>query len=167
MKETQQQNGAKNRLRHGFKRRDNKHPLYTVWNGIKRRCYDPDQPCYSNYGGRGITMCDAWLDVKSFIEWGICNGWSHGLQLDRKDNDGNYEPSNCHFVTPSQNARNTRSNRYITIDGVTKTMVEWCEIYDRSYRAVNGRINMHHMDPVEAIKKPTKRRFNGSGKPGL
>lgn len=90
------------------------HPLYVVWVGIKQRCLNKKTPNYKNYGGRGIFVCEQWKkDFFSFYKWSINNGYKKGLQIDRIDNDGGYEPSNCRFVTPAENLRNTRLNRYI------------------------------------------------------
>jgi hypothetical protein len=163
MKETQQENGSKNQLKHGFKRRQKKHPLYQTWYGINRRCYNQKDCSYERYGARGIVVCEEWQDDPGvFIEWAIENGWEPGLEIDRKDNDGPYSPDNCRFVTKKENCRNMRTNRRIEIDGVTKTMVEWCEIYNRYYRTVNARINYYKMDPAEAVLKQTKRGFCGT-----
>jgi hypothetical protein len=163
MRETQIENGAKNMLKHGFKRRKSKHPLYQTWYGINKRCYNQKIHSFKRYGGRGIIVCEEWRhNPEVFIQWGIDNGWKAGLEIDRKDNDGPYSPQNCRFVTKKQNCRNQRSNRLITIDNETKTMVEWCEIYNRYYRTVNARINTLGVDPVKAVLTPTKRGFCGT-----
>lgn len=76
------------------------HPLYSVLEGMKKRCLNKTDHSYGRYGGRGIKICDEWLnDVTCFVEWAINNGWKKGLQIDRRNNDGNYEPDNCRFVT--------------------------------------------------------------------
>ena len=88
-----------------------KHPLYSVWKSMKERCLNPNSMSYYRYGGRGIKICDEWLNSSfSFIKWGIENGYKRGLQIDRRDNDGNYEPSNCRWVTPKENANNKSNN---------------------------------------------------------
>ena len=84
-------------------------PLYPVWSSMKRRCYNKNTYGYEHYGGRGIVVCDEWLhDSESFIDWALLSGWSRGLYFDRINNDGNYEPSNCRFVTPQTSSCNTR-----------------------------------------------------------
>lgn len=85
------------------------HSLYTVWYNMKRRCYDPSVPQFKDWGGRGIKVCDDWLNnFKAFYDWALLNGWRKRLVLDRENNDGNYEPSNCRFVTYKVSNRNQR-----------------------------------------------------------
>lgn len=102
--------------------------LYIVWTGMKARCYDPNQPIYHHYGGRGITVCEAWKhSYETFRDWARENGWQEGLQLDRIDNDGGYAPTNCRFVTREVNARNRRVTVKLTAWGETKPLPEWAE----------------------------------------
>jgi len=83
------------------------HPLFRVWHGMCDRCLNPEHQSYRRYGGRGIIICEAWIDnYRMFIQWGIDNGWKPGLQLDRIDNDKGYSPDNCRFVTPKENRNN-------------------------------------------------------------
>lgn len=92
------------------------------------RCYNKKNKNYHQYGGRGITVCEAWLnDPSLFVSWAENNGYKRGLQLDRIDNNGNYEPDNCRFVTSKINNRNRRNNVFIEVDGEKKTQVEWIE----------------------------------------
>lgn len=105
-----------------------KYATYTIWQAIKRRCRSKSDKRYSDYGGRGIDVCNEWYDsFESFLD---CMGVrpSKGHQIDRIDNDGNYEPKNCRWVTRKENSRNKRNNRFIEIDGVTKCVSEWAEI---------------------------------------
>lgn len=81
--------------------------LYKVWKGMKDRCYNKNLSYYKNYGGRGIKICDRWLNISNFIE-DMQPTFEEGLTLDRKDNNGNYEPSNCRWETRIVQARNTR-----------------------------------------------------------
>ena len=102
--------------------------LAGVYDSIKQRCYNPKRENYERYGGRGITMCDEWrADSSAFIRWALDNGYCDGLQLDRIDNDGQYSPENCRWVTPSENCRNTRRAKNLTLFGETKSIAEWCE----------------------------------------
>jgi hypothetical protein len=104
-----------------------KTPIYDTWHGMKRRCYETTHKNYSQYGGRGIVVCDEWLDVSVFSEWAFSNGYKKGLQIDRIDNNGNYEPSNCRFVTSRANNNNRRDNRMISFEGKTQTLQQWAD----------------------------------------
>ena len=83
-----------------------KQKLYIVWMNMHKRCKDVNHPRHHRYGGRGISICQEWLDVNKFREWAINNGYKPGLTLDRTNNDGNYGPDNCRFVTYSVNNSN-------------------------------------------------------------
>lgn len=100
------------RLTHGYTRRHKMHPLYTIWRGLLIRCYHPQRKDYQRYGNRGIQVCNTWRDDAGvFIDWALANGWREGLQIDRIDNNGNYEPGNCRFVTLIENARNRSTTK--------------------------------------------------------
>lgn len=85
-------------------------PLYTIWCGIKSRCYNPNTANYKYYGAKGITMCREWKNnFIAFYNWAISNGWKKGLSVDRfPNNKGNYKPSNCRLATMKQQANNRR-----------------------------------------------------------
>lgn len=88
------------------------HPLYWKLDSIIARCYNPNNPAFKNYGKRGILVCDEWREShENFHNWAIRNGWADGLEIDRINNDGNYEPSNCRFVLKIENNRNKRTNK--------------------------------------------------------
>ena len=83
--------------------------LYRVWDGIVQRCNNPNAKNYQNYGGRGIKMSDAWRkDFSEFEKYCMANGWEYGLQVDRINNNGNYEPSNCRWTNWKTQASNRR-----------------------------------------------------------
>ena len=94
---------------------------------MKGRCENPNRPNYKNYGGRGIKVCEEWHEASNFIRWALNNGYKRGLQLHRIDNDGDYCPENCRFVTPKENSRNRRNTKLLTVNGETKPVAEWCE----------------------------------------
>jgi len=100
------------------------HPLYKVYYSIKSRCYLSTDTAYHYYGGRGIVMCQEWKNsFISFYDWCITNGWVKGLDIDRRENDENYEPANCRLVERKINTRNKRkiqSNNTTGYRGVTK-----------------------------------------------
>ena len=107
-------------LKHGYSR----HPLYSVWNGIKNRCYNKNEKQYGVWGGRGISVCDEWINnPKAFIEWALKSGYKKGLFIDRINNDMDYEPNNCRFITRANSNRNTqllRSTNTTGYRGVSK-----------------------------------------------
>lgn len=98
---------------HGQTRGTNGHsPLFKVWGGMKARCYSYKNSAYHRYGGRGIRICDIWLnDPAKFFDWAQSLGWSRGLEVDRIDNNGPYSPDNCRLVPHSVNSRNRRSSK--------------------------------------------------------
>ena len=99
--------------------REGQHPVYVVYCAMKRRCTGVTGTKNHNYGGRGITVCDAWrYSFEVFKAWALANGWKRGLQIDRINNSGNYEPGNCRFITGRENSRNRRTNKLTLADAV-------------------------------------------------
>lgn len=82
--------------------------LYVTWDCMKQRCYNPNRAKYYLYGGKGVTICEEWLNFKKFMDWSIHNHWHKGLTIDRIDSNGNYEPSNCRWITREENGRRAR-----------------------------------------------------------
>ena len=138
--------------------------LRTAWWNMIRRCTDANCSNYARYGGRGITVCDEWLhSFEAFQDWALANGYRDDLTIDRIDPDGNYEPSNCRWQTPKQQANNRRSNRICTYKGVTGTMAELCDHFGMDYMLVNNRVQKGWSieDALSTPKgAPTKRRNN-------
>jgi hypothetical protein len=88
------------------------HRVYILWGSMKDRCRHENATGYKYYGGRGISVCEEWRhDFIPFYKWALCHGWERGLQLDRIDNDGDYSPSNCQFITPAENSRKKPSTK--------------------------------------------------------
>ena len=122
--------------KHGFSR----HKLYIRFDGIKKRCYNKKDKDYKNYGGRGIKICDEWLnDYTKFHEWALNSGYKKGLTIDRINNNGNYEPNNCRWITNKEQQRNTRNNVFLTYNGETHCLSEWAEILGLTDSCIRGR----------------------------
>lgn len=102
--------------------------LHRIWSGMKSRCNNPKFHKYKRYGARGITVCPEWDEYAPFKKWALANGYSDDLVIDRIDNDGNYEPSNCRWVTNKQNCNNRGTCHYLTVHGATHTLSEWSDI---------------------------------------
>lgn len=119
--------------------------LCRIFYEMRDRCLNSNLKCYKNYGGRGIKVCDEWLDKKNgrvnFYNWAMKNGYRDDLTLDRINNNGNYEPSNCRWVTRKEQQNNRRNNRYITYKGETHTMKQWSEFLNISYSAFKQRLD--------------------------
>lgn len=93
-------------------------PLYQVYRNMLTRCYNKNNHRYQWYGMRGISVCDEWINSPEyFFLWALSNGYTQGLELDRIDNDGNYEPSNCRFITHIDNINNQREIRSTNTSG--------------------------------------------------
>lgn len=151
------------KTKHGLHR----HILYySIWHGIKNRCYNVNDIPYPDYGGRGIKVCDEWLsDFINFYKWAISNGYKKGLVIDRINNNGDYEPSNCRFTTNAINQRNKRNNVYLEAFGETRCVSDW--VMDKrctvSFGAIINRLRVMSWDNERAISTPNT-SFNISKK---
>lgn len=122
--------------------------LFSIFRGIKGRCYNHNDPAYKNYGARGIRVCEDWLKTKglgfsNFYNWAIQNGYQDDLSIDRIDVNGNYEPSNCRWATAKEQSNNKRNNRVINYQGETYTLTQLSEklnikITTLSWRLAHG-----------------------------
>lgn len=114
--------------------------IMTIYYNIKNRCYCENNNRYKDYGGRGIEMCEEWKnDSTSFVDWSFKNGYNDNLTIDRIDNDGNYCPENCRWISAKKQSQNRRSCVYFTFFGVTKNLKEWCECIGENYTKIYGR----------------------------
>lgn len=121
---------------------DSKTKLYGVWLAMRRRCYLPSCKDFPNWGGRGITVCSEWRnDFENFKKWALESGYNHGLTLERKDTDREYSPSNCTWATRTQQTRNRRITRRVTINGITKPLAQWAEEYGINRGTLDSRLN--------------------------
>lgn len=79
--------------------------LYRIWQCMLNRCRRPQDKCYRRYGGRGISVCEEWHKYPAFYDWAMANGYTDDMTIDRKEVDGNYEPSNCQWLTNVENSK--------------------------------------------------------------
>lgn len=156
----QKESARERSTKHGL--RD--HLLYGVWKSIIQRCYNPNDPGYEIYGGRGVTMCEEWRnDFKKFYDWCIENGWQKGLVVDKdilpKQNGVIslvYSPETCSIVTPAINSRNRSNTRFVAYKGVETTIGELSEMSGLSYQTIKGRID-RDWDIETALSKTQKK----------
>lgn len=133
-------------------------PEYTNWAGMKDRCFRPASKAWGNYGGRGITVCERWINsFENFLaDMGPRPTPKHSI--DRIDNDGDYEPSNCRWATSAEQGQNKRTNVPVTYQGQNKLLKEWCELLKLNCSRVKHRIRLG-WTPAEAFRKPVKDRW--------
>lgn len=136
--------------------------LYRIWNLMRRRCLDPKARNYKDYGSRGIRICKEWQEYAPFRDWAQNNGYSEGLTLDRKNNDGDYKPSNCRWLTRKEQNNNKRNNVLIKAFGEIKNATQWAADPRCSVHASNikRRIKVLGWTNEDAITTP-----NGSTNP--
>lgn len=113
---------------------------YRTWYAMLQRCQNPRNPVFRRYGGRGITVCDRWQSFENFYaDMGSRPTPKHSI--DRIDNNGNYEPGNCRWATPHEQARNRGDNYLIEWRGETRCLSDWCEVVGLTYSTVKGRLD--------------------------
>lgn len=128
--------------------------LYAIYAGMKSRCLNKNRPAFYRYGGRGITICNEWVnDPQAFLDWALASGYTDKLTIERKDNSKGYSPDNCCWATDTEQCRNRRSNVYITIKNQTKTATDWAKDFGISRVAVLKRIK-RGWNPVDAVIMP-------------
>lgn len=140
--------------------------LYKIWRDMKNRCYQESSINFKNYGGRGIKICERWMDYKNFRDWAVSHGYKDGLSIDRIDVNGNYCPENCRWATAVEQANNRRTNISITAFGMTKTAAEWEKYAGIKQHTILARINSGWSaeKAVSDISDGRLRRITGFGK---
>lgn len=128
---------SKRNFKHGIQNKR----LLGLWNAMKQRCNNPKNHAYKYYGGRGIKICDEWLEFKTFYEWAMKNGYEENLTIDRIDNDGDYCPKNCRWSNRFVQANNKRNNVFVEFNGDRKTISEWARIIGIKQPTLSNRIN--------------------------
>lgn len=132
-------------------------PLYRIWTDMKTRCLNKNCPDYKNYGGRGVTICDEWVNsYDCFRGWALKNGYreiedSYNCSIDRIDVNGNYTPENCRFATAKQQANNRRNTLFVTAFGERHSLSEWADITGIKYHTLFARIGRLHWEPERAL----------------
>lgn len=151
---------AINATKHGL----SKTKLYKTFHQMKQRCYNPKNPSYPNYGGRGIKICNEWLeDVSLFAAWAYGNGWSEEKTreeqtIDRIDVNGDYYPENCRLIPMGEQFFNRTDTHYITIGGETKTIKEWSDITGIPIQTISSRFSRGDLSLDEVFSKEKLKR---------
>lgn len=129
--------------------------LHRIWQNMKARCYRKSAREYENYGGRGITVCEEWRsNYEKFKEWAINNGYADNLTIDRINVNGNYEPTNCRWITNKEQQNNRRDNACYEFNGETKTLAQWSEELGICYKTLQKRIRKWGVE--KAFTEPLK-----------
>lgn len=129
--------------------------LYSIWQRMKRRCYNKRDNRYHCYGARGIKVCKEWRhSPEVFILWAKEHGWQLGLTIERINNDKGYSPNNCRFATHSEQIRNTSRNVHVTVHNETLIAKDACRKYKISWEAVKYRVHKLGMSYHDAFTKP-------------
>ena len=137
-----------------------KEKLMGVWYAMVSRCDNKNDKAFPNYGGRGIEVCDEWCDYMTFYNWANENGYEEGLTIDRIDNDGNYQPCNCKWSDRFEQNNNTRRNKFVTINGESRTLSQWARETGINRSTLKGRLERgvpkeELLEPVKEIEEVT------------
>jgi len=125
--------------------------LYRVWATMKDRCSNNNTKEYKHYGGKGVCVCETWKDYECFRSWALENGYNDGLSIDRINNDGNYEPDNCRWVTYREQSRNTSRNIFITFNNETLVLSDWANRIGVKPHTLYSRLFYAKWDIEEAL----------------
>lgn len=137
--------------------------IHVIWNSMKSRCENQKAQAYKYYGGRGIKICRDWGAFENFLLWAENSGYAEVLSIERIDVNGDYCPENCKWIPLCEQPKNTRRNyrnRPIEIDGISKTIPEWCEMYGRSVKLFAARTK-RGWSPQRALETPPMEFFPG------
>ena len=133
--------------------------LYQIWYGMKRRCYNEKDSSFKFYGLKGITVCPEWQhDYKCFEEWAETNGYENNLTIDRIDGNKGYSPDNCRWVSRKLQAENRSTSIFITLNGKTQTLTDWCKELQLNYSTTYTRIKRDGWSIGKALMPLVKER---------
>lgn len=113
--------------------------IYHIHENMKQRCLNPKNDHYKDYGGRGIKICEEWLQFEAFYAWAQISGYEESLTIDRKNNNGNYCPENCRWVSQKEQTKNKRSNVMLTLKGKTQCLAVWADDLEINYSTLRAR----------------------------
>lgn len=138
---------------------DNYLQLGKIFRGMKARCYNPRSVRYKRYGGRGIKICEEWLqDINTFRSWAVENGYKPGLSIDRINNDGDYSPDNCRWVQPKDQLSNCSINVFVEFNGKCQTLAQWSRELNIPTSTLHNRIRVHGWPIERALTEPVRSR---------
>lgn len=126
--------------KHGDRPKGKKKRLYHIWLSMRERCNNPHHEQFRHYGGRGITICEEWNDYSLFREWAYQSGYSDNLTLDRENNNLGYNPENCRWATPKEQANNRRSNHILTLGEESHNIEWWVNKTGLPRHVIDGRV---------------------------
>lgn len=137
--------------------------LFRIWKNIKLRCTNKNYKAFKYYGARGISICEEWRDFQSFYNWAMAHGYEENLTIDRIDNDGDYSPENCRWVTNKIQQRNKRTNRILIYNGESHPLIEWAEILGINAKTLKSRIDDYQWPIEKALSVPVRPYHNKGG----
>lgn len=154
------------KVKHGDAKRSGHHRLYSIRKGMLERCYNPNSIGYENYGGKGVKVCDEWIEnYSSFKDWALRSGYEDGLTIDRIDNDGDYCPENCRWASAIIQANNKKSVPKYEYQGESHSISEWARILNMPRGLLKDRITKLHWDIEKAFITPPRKcesiEYNG------
>lgn len=133
------------------------HPqLYNSWRGMWSRCTEKSRWDAQYYSGKGVTICQEWEDLSVFCDWALANGYQPGLTIDRIDVNGGYSPRNCRWADRKVQAANRTSAHLITVDGMTKSLLEWSRFTGVNWGTILTRLRQLGWSEKEAVYTPAR-----------
>jgi hypothetical protein len=131
--------------------------IYTCWQHMIQRCYNPNNKGYKNYGGRGIKVCERWHKFENFFA--DMGDMPNGMFLDRKDNNGDYTPENCRWATRKEQQNNTRRNVWKDLNGEKRTLTQWAEHLGINVNTLRSRLKQLNWSIERLFTTPVRSRI--------